>query len=612
MNRRQRVEIRHFHLFCGIGGGARGFNAGQARVGSLEANFRCLGGIDNDPAAVDDFRKLTGVKGAVMDLFSRAQYEAWHEAPPPEDWVEVTPADVRAVAGDERPHIVFTSSPCKGLSGLLPEKRSGSPRYQALNELTLRGVWLTLEAWQDDPPEFVLFENVPRIQNRGSALLEKIEALLESYGYAVARTTHDCGEIGGLAQSRKRFLLVARHREKVPPFLYEPPKRRLRGVGEVLSALPMPGDEAAGPMHSLRRLQWKTWVRLALVEAGGDWRSLERLKVENGQLADLCLMPEQGYYAGAYGVVGWEDNAGTVTGNGRPASGRFSVADPRTGFSGDYGQYGVKGWHETSGTVTGKAGPGSGRYSVADPRVPGVGYGAYGVCRWDQAAPTITSQRSPGQGRFSVSDPRIGDKGARFNNVYRVVRWEDASPAVTAGGGPTSGGISVADPRMAWGATRQNYQTGGHYGVVNWQDSSGSVTASAKHDRGYFSVADPRVIGVSQPVEQPAPEDRGVFVILSEDNTWHRPFTTMELAALQGLVDPDSLITFTGQADGAWRERIGNAVPSQAAAAIASVMGQTLLLAWTGQSQLLSSTPVWVQPFLASLSVDPMHIGDGI
>jgi hypothetical protein len=27
------VEIRHFHLFAGLGGGARGFNHGEARVG---------------------------------------------------------------------------------------------------------------------------------------------------------------------------------------------------------------------------------------------------------------------------------------------------------------------------------------------------------------------------------------------------------------------------------------------------------------------------------------------------------------------------------------------------------------------------------------------------
>ncbi len=35
-------EIRHFHLFCGLGGGARGFNRGSARVGNMQAVFRCL------------------------------------------------------------------------------------------------------------------------------------------------------------------------------------------------------------------------------------------------------------------------------------------------------------------------------------------------------------------------------------------------------------------------------------------------------------------------------------------------------------------------------------------------------------------------------------------
>ena len=52
------------------------------------------------------------------------------------------------------------------------------------------------------------------------SLLDQIGALLRSYGYAVAETTHDCGELGELAQSRKRFLLVGRHQAKVPPFLY--------------------------------------------------------------------------------------------------------------------------------------------------------------------------------------------------------------------------------------------------------------------------------------------------------------------------------------------------------------------------------------------------------
>ena len=215
-------EIRHFHLFCGLGGGAAGFNRGQARVGSMQARFRCLGGIDSDKRAIADFSRLAGVPGTLLDPFDRDQYCAFHGDEPPAGWREATPADIRKAAGHERPHIVFTSPPCKAFSGLLSEGKSKTEKYQSLNRLTVRGIWLTLEAWKDDLPEFVILENVPRIQNRGRHLLDQIGGLLRRYGYAVAETTHECGELGGLAESRKRFLIVSRHMEKVPPFLYEP------------------------------------------------------------------------------------------------------------------------------------------------------------------------------------------------------------------------------------------------------------------------------------------------------------------------------------------------------------------------------------------------------
>ena len=51
-------EIRHFHLFAGLGGGARGFNRGTACVGNMQAIFRCIGGIDVSPAAIKDFGRL--------------------------------------------------------------------------------------------------------------------------------------------------------------------------------------------------------------------------------------------------------------------------------------------------------------------------------------------------------------------------------------------------------------------------------------------------------------------------------------------------------------------------------------------------------------------------
>jgi len=49
------VESREKRVQVGTGG-ARGFNRGEARVGQLQARFRCIGGIDVDPAAMRDFQ----------------------------------------------------------------------------------------------------------------------------------------------------------------------------------------------------------------------------------------------------------------------------------------------------------------------------------------------------------------------------------------------------------------------------------------------------------------------------------------------------------------------------------------------------------------------------
>ncbi len=640
-------EIRHFHLFCGSGGGALGFNRAQARVGTARARFRCLGGVDADPAAVRDFSRLAGTPGTLLDLFDRDQYRDWHGCEPPAGWREAVPDDVRRAAGDERPHIVFTSPPCKGFSGLLSERRSTSAKYQALNRLTVRGLWLVLEAWADDPLEFVLLENVPRIATRGAPLLDTIEGLLKHHGYAVARTAHDCGELGGLAQSRKRFLLVARHVAKVPPFLYEPERHRLRAVGEVLERLPLPGDAAGGPMHAVPRLTWKTWVRLAFVEAGSDWRSLNRLVVEDGVLRDYLIVPEM--HGGVCGVNRWTDSAPTISGRGGPTNGAYSVADPRRAEgSAEFGQYAVRIWDDVGPTVTGKAAPGAGPFSVADPRPgnwPGGKYrivrcdeaagaviaasatgngafgvadprcgdrrsGSLGVCPWDERSGTVTGEGFPTNGPFTVADPRL--EGIRHNNVCRVAAWETSCPAVTAGGGPSSGGICVADPRPGIDRSDGHYITGGHYGVVPWSEPAKSVTGGARHDRGHFSVADPRTCANSQTEPNawlPAAGDRLVCVIRALDGTWHRPFTTLELAALQGLVDPDRDLVLDGTSHTAWRERIGNMVPPPAARAIAGVMGTALLLARAGQTFALGATPIWVRPVAVAAAVDTGRTG---
>jgi site-specific DNA-cytosine methylase len=584
------VKVRVFHMCGAIGGGAKGFQRATARVGNLTASCETLGSVDVDAAACRDFKRITGVEATTLDLFDRQQYIDWHGHAPPPNWREATPADIRRAAQNKRPHIVFTSPPCKGFSGLLAQEKASTAKYQALNRLTLRSVWLALEAWSDDPPEFFLMENVPLIMTRGRDLLDQIVSLLAQYGYAVRETRHDCGEIGGLAQSRKRFLLVARHQEKVPPFLYEPRKRSLQAVGSVLGRMLLPGDPAAGPMHRVPNLQWKTWVRLAFVKAGSDWRSLRDLRVSDGHLTDYTLLPERNYYHGWCGVNPWDSSMGTVTGRASPSNGAFAIADPRfEPGNNDFKQYGVRAWDRSTGA--------------------------------------LINVKSPGQGGFCVADPRIDEtNGPRFNNVYRIVSWGDVGPTVTAGNGPSAGGIAIADPRNLG-------STGGYskYAVTPFEGSAGTVISGSTTGHGAFAVADPRppsgklftkyaitdwqqstgtvigsddngAYGVADP-RPPQPNDKLVCVIRSLDGTWHRPFTTLEGAALQSLIDPEEQLELDGLSDSAWRERIGNAVPPAAAEAMGEVFFRTLLAAWSGQTFLIDHEPIWVRPFAIAITL---------
>lgn len=560
-------EIRSFMLFGAIGAGAKGFQRGSARVGNLVAKPRCIGSVDVDAAANRDFKRLVGVEATTLDLFDLDQYVAFHGRMPPAGWREATPDDIRKAAGHENPHIVFLSAPCKGFSGLLNETRSKTDKYQALNRLTLRGIWLMLEAFKDDLPELIVFENVPRIATRGRHLLDQIVSTLRAYGYAVAETTHDCGELGGLAQSRKRFLLVARNIAKVPPFLYEPPMKRLQAVGTVLDRMPLPGDLAAGPMHRIPNLQWKTWVRLAFVEAGSDWRSLNRLAVEEGVLRDYLLVPEQ-----------------------KPMTSLIEDMRPPAGAL-EYSQYGVMRMQDTAGAVINVKSPGQGTFSVADPRHQGPAKHSneFRIVPFDRSAQAVTSAHGSGQ---CVADPRRAGEGF---GKYAVTDYGQPAGTVISGSTTGQGAYAVADPRPnGIPGAGDHYQTGGHYGVRRWQDTSGAVASAACHDNGYWSVADHRM---------PAATDKLVAVIRAQDNTWHRPFTTLELAALQSIIEPEEYLELDGLNDSDWRERIGNAVPPAAAEAIASTMYQTLLLAWSGETFLLSSTPIWVQPMAIALSV---------
>ncbi|MBB6251402.1 DNA cytosine methyltransferase [Nitrospirillum iridis] len=688
-------EFFSFHIACGSGAGARGMAKARQRVGLARGRIVTLGGVDVDPACIRDFTRRTGVQGTVLDLFPREDYIAFHGRLPPPGWREATAEDLRRAAGYRRPHIVFITAPCKGASGLLSESKAATPKYKALNNLAENCLRLVIEAWGDDPPEFILFENVVRISVRGRSMLDRIMARLDQGGYASAETKHCCGRLGGLAQRRPRFLLVARNRAKVPAFLYEPPMRPLSTVGKVLEPLPPPGDLSMGLGHRVPALQWITWVRLAFVEAGKDWRSLNRLAVEDGMLRDFRIMPERPWRDGTLGVHGVNDSCGTITGSAGPCTGAFNVADPHVITSREgTGFLGVNPWDGQSGTISGDARPSKGAYAVADIRTrdgkapfknvyrvveageasPTIGAGArpsggglcvadphfqgkeyqqYGVRRWDGQTGTVSGQSLPGQGAHSVADPRCANWSPSAHvNKYKVVDADDSAPTVSCAVQVASGGLCVADPKACTshggggkyavvaldgaagtviGASttghgayavadvmpefarggRQHYTTGGHYGVNEWNGQTRAIPAYAKNNNGAWSVADPRDAQGEAPAGRlPDPKDRLVCVIRAMDGTWHRPFTTLELAALQGMVDPGEPFELDGASDSRWREAIGNAVPEPAAEAIGNVFLQLLMLVRAGKQQPIRHTPIWVRPVAigAALDVPPLLI----
>lgn len=378
-----RVDLGLVSLFCGIGGGTRGLCV-EGTWGRWAGRIVPLLGVDVDPGAVAAYERFTGSPGAVLDLFDEAGYRAFHGQAPPAGWREVQPADLRRLCR-RAPDIVHSSPPCIGMSRLVGSAKARGERYQAVNALTVRGIHLALEAWADAPPKILLLENVTGLaQGRGARLLGQLRALLEAQNYSVGLLQHCLGDLGGLGARRPRLLLVARHRDLVPPLLFEPPVRGRISVGEALADLPSPGAPEAGPMHQLGRYQWQTWARLALVPAGRDWRALKDLEVADGVVQGLRLVSRASAPAAA------------------------AVVDPRLGRQAHSNVYRVVSWKETGVAVTGGSCASSGGWSVADPKVPQWGeYGQLGVCRWSDAFGTVTAKSdNPAGGWHNIADPR--------------------------------------------------------------------------------------------------------------------------------------------------------------------------------------------------------------
>ena len=513
------------HLFCGSGGGALGFK---------EAGFALAGAIDIDPRCAIDFAALVGETAIVADIETMSPAELGRLVP-------------------VCPDVVFLSAPCDGFSGCNSEAKARTEKYQRLNRLALHGVRLAVMAWGRQKPRAILFENVPRITTRGKDLLAQITLELAKAGYRVDQRLHDCGEIGGLAQSRKRFLLLARDPATLCEPIRKPVSQRMRSIGEVIAEYPVPRPYSRGDsMHVLQPLSPLNHLRLACIRAGGDWRTLP----ESVELV-VCATEEIGRLNG----VAW----GPCRGIGH--------ADPRVPWDpskhkGRPGHYGVANPQEPSITVRGRHEIQNCEATVPDPRVARVAIeyqernGAYEVQAAGVPSKTVLGHFEVRQAPGAVEDRRVaGGAGRSAQGKRQRTRAEELRHALS-------------------------------FDEQGWVIPTHKL---ARHADGRFLLFGPAL-------DFSARAATVHLCIEAADGTWHRALTMRELATLQSV--PRSFVycgprtstkTGTGQA-----KRNGNMVPRLAALRIAEQVLAALIASDSGQLSLMAAGGVWVRPLEAT------------
>lgn len=505
------VTPRKVTLFCPFGGGGGGALGGQrarAELFGRAAVVELLGGIDNEPRACADFEYLTGVPESCLDV------------------AKMTVEDLRRIC-PHVPDIVFSSPPCKASSKLLPAKRSREPKYQAMSDLALVMTRLLLSAW-DSPPPLLVYENVPNITSRARAMLAELRRILRAAGYSIQDGFHDCGEVGGLGQRRKRWFFVARLERVLPFFLYKPPNRGVQPCWSVLSKLPAPGDPSGGPMHELPAISAINYARLWAIPAGGDWRDLRgdatprrraRWKPRStgplpfeptGMLVQIgadgtapdAALTTNTQLRGRWGVLDPEEPAGTVIGNARVNTGPFSIADERAPLgmkvdpSRHTNHYVVTPATEPARCITGATRPGNGALSVAAPLtslqpelVPqagndGLHYGKYQVLDPAEPAPTVTGATRVGSGAPSIASVLLPARPA-FDRAYSVLNPEEPSPTIATQTSVGCGGYAIPSSVLPLKCEPRS----GAYGVLDPEQPSKTVVGAMKVDNSPAAVA---------------------------------------------------------------------------------------------------------------------------
>lgn len=294
-------KIRVVDLFAGCGGLSLGI-AQSARSEGLGMDVRLA--LDFEQAAVDvykaNFRAANVVKGSVEDHFNGALGS------------DLTTREAQLIAELGAIDILVGGPPCQGHSNLNNRTRRSDPK----NELYLR----MARATEVLLPKIVLIENVPSVRLDTARVVQTTyDRLKDVLNYKVATATVSLHALG-VAQKRRRHVLLASRIEGVDPQAI---------LDALLSRKPNPAHNLSWAIRDLEDLvdpqgydvhpkaSPENTIRMQYLADKG-------VKDLPNMLRPKCHQNDEHTYKSMYGRLSWSEPAQTITsGFGSIGQGRY-------------------------------------------------------------------------------------------------------------------------------------------------------------------------------------------------------------------------------------------------------------------------------------------------
>jgi DNA (cytosine-5)-methyltransferase 1 len=269
--------------FCGPGG---------LSLGLEWAGFEPLLAFDNDEESIETYNHYRDEEIAI-EVDSR----------------DPEPREIQKMAGlNESDELDLFSGgpPCQGFSKQKRGAHLGDERNHRVIDFAFFVNGLQ--------PRFFILENVATFgKKRGKKFMARIKDLLGE-DYELTPNTYNAADYG-LAQTRRRFILVGRRKDVDAHFeIPEPTVGEWKTVREQIGDIPEPPDDYSEhpdyPNHEAARVSDKNIERFSHVPPGGGWQDIPYdLRLECHKNVDTS----SGGWPDVYGRLEWDSQAPTLT-----------------------------------------------------------------------------------------------------------------------------------------------------------------------------------------------------------------------------------------------------------------------------------------------------------